>query len=219
MKGEPELAIDSDKSAIPGAESASDCREVNLDEWPDEARRAYGAEKRHRLIAERLHLVAQRITAEENLDDALATVLRAAESLFGATSASILLAEHQESFPNRRFTTRHTGQPHWDDHVRVRPQGVTMKVLQTGESIRVEDARNDPYALGAIRDVQGSYAAIAIRHGPRVTGVLFVDWDEPRGSPPSDLRLLEMLAAYAAIAIEHARLRTRDKTLRLETEE
>ena len=219
MNGENVKTMGDDKPVRTNGLIAGDAPEVPIEKWTEEARQAFEAEHQHRLIAERLHTVAQQITAEESLDDALAAVLRAAESLFGATTASILLAEHQDNYPNRRFTTRHTGQPHWDDHVRVRPHGVTMKVLQTGESILIADTRTDPYAQGAIKEYEGSYAAIPIHYGERVTGVLFIDWDEPRQSRLTDLTLIEMLAAYAAIAIEHARLRTRDKELRLETEE
>ncbi|MGH2457941.1 MAG: ATP-binding protein [Chloroflexota bacterium] len=218
MDGEDDVTIDIGDPLERNGSVVPDPLAFSIDQWPDAARRAFEVERRHRLIAERLHIVAQRITAEENLDDALAAVLRAAESLFGAVTASILLAEHQETVPNRRFTTRHTGQPHWDDHVRVRPQGVTMRALRTGESVLIGDTRVDPYAREAVKETVGAYAAIPIRYGERITGVLFVDWDKPRGSQPTGLGLLEMLAAYGAIAIEHARLRTRDKALRLETE-
>lgn len=215
---------------------------------PDEYRKLLDAERRQRLIAEELHAVAQQITAERSLDEALAAILHAAERIFSATSASILLVEPSEIQPNRRFTTRHTGQPHWDDHTYVRPNGLTMTVLRTGQPLVVGPADNfplDPRALDALsaapvqssgppgadasvpeiapelthRPRDGTYAAIPIRHGDRVPGVLFVDWTGERQVTASDLHLLGMLAAYGAIAIENARLHQRDRELHRQTEE
>lgn len=182
----------------------------------EEYRKLLEAERRQRLIAEELHAVAQHITAEHSLDEALAAVLRAAEKIFGATSASILLAGQSEIQPNRRFTTRHTGQPHWDDHTNVRPNGTTMTVLRTGQPIVV--GADDFTAAELPRRREGTFAAIPIRHGGRIPGVLFVDWPRQRQVTPSDLRLLETLAAYGAIAIENARLHARDRRLHEEAE-
>lgn len=176
------------------------------------------AERRQRLIAEELHTIAQRITAERSLDDALAAVLHAAETIFGATSASILLTDQEGSGPTRRFTTRHTGQPHWDDHVHVRPDGVTMSVLRTGAPIVVGDSSDDPRAPDVATPGEAMFAAVPIRHGGRTIGVLFVDWDRNRPYSAADLRLLETLAAYGAIAVENARLHARDEAAQQEAE-
>src|SRR5689334_17952414 len=97
-----------------------------------------------RRVAAELHRVVQGITAGLGLDETLAGVLRAVESLVGASSSSILLVEPDGSIGRRRYTTSATGEPHWDDHTRVRPTGVTHTVLQTGQLIAVEDTLSDP---------------------------------------------------------------------------
>jgi len=219
MNDERPLSVESlvTEKALDSVPSASRTSEPG-DYSPEEVRQLLDAERRQRVIAEELHTVAQQITAELSLDQALASVLRAAERIFGATSASILLAEVSEISPSRRFTTRHTGQPHWDDHGRVRPNGITMSVLRTRQPIVVEDAKNDPRTRGTARENREMFAAIPIRYGERIPGVLFVDWLKRRDCGPADLRLLETLAAYGAIAIENARLHARDQAAHLETQ-
>lgn len=169
-----------------------------------DAHRQLEAERRQRLVAEELHTMAQRITAGLSLDDVLAAVLRAVERLLGASSASIFLARQGNLIADRRFTTRNTGEPHWDDHTRVRPDGLTMTVLKTGQPIIVEDAASDQRVVDGARHLSRSFVVMPIRHDDRVVGVLYANWREPRTPQPGDLRLLETLAAYGAIAIDNA---------------
>ncbi|MBX6770492.1 MAG: GAF domain-containing protein [Chloroflexi bacterium] len=187
--------------------------------WPDEVRRIVEIERRQRIVAEELHTIAQHITGSRSLEEALAAILQAAEKIFGAVSASILLPESPEGVPHRRFTTRHTGIPHWDDHAAIRPEGLTRTVLQTGRTVVVEDIRADPHLRQTYRDDRQSFAAVPISHGGRAIGVLFVDWRERRSLGSPDIRLLETLAAYGAIAIENARLHAREREARREAEE
>jgi GAF domain-containing protein len=169
-----------------------------------DAHRQLAVERQQRLVAEELHTMAQRITAGLSLDDVLAAILRAVERLLGASSASIFLAQQGDLVADRRFTTRNTGEPHWDDHTRVRPDGLTSTVLKTGEPIIVEDATNDPRVSDNSRTRSRSFAVVPIRYGDRSVGVLYVNWRDPRKPRPGDLRLLETLAAYGAIAIDNA---------------
>ncbi len=169
-----------------------------------DAHRQLAAERQQRLIAEELHTMAQRITAGLSLDDVLAAVLRAVERLLGASSASIFLARQGNLIADRRFTTRNTGEPHWDTHTRVRPDGLTMTVLKTGQPIIVEDATTDQRVVDAGRRQSRSFVVMPIRHDDRIVGVLYANWRDPRTPRPADLRLLETLAAYGAIAIDNA---------------
>jgi signal transduction histidine kinase len=202
---------------------------VKTPEWerPSEAgelplvaitRDVLGSERRQRRVAEELHAVAQRITAAQSLEDALAPVVLAVEKIFGAASASVYLTEENELLVNRRFTTRHTGQPHWDDHVRVRADGVTRTVLRTGQPVVVEDVWTDGRTRDVAKEDHASIAAIPLRHGQTIVGVLFVNWRERRIAQPSDLSLLETLGAYCAIAIENTRLREHEQAARAQAE-
>lgn len=171
-----------------------------------DARRRVDLEHRERMIAEELHTVAQRITAGLSLDDVLASVLRAAERLLDASSTSIFLSAPGGLVSPRRFTTRNTGLPHWDDHVRTRPNGVTATVLRTGEPAVVDDAFRDPRTSGVGNGDSRTFVAMPIRYQDQTLGVLYINWRERRKVGSRDLRLVETLATYGAIAVQNARL-------------
>lgn len=190
------------------------------DDWTEDARRLLEAERRRRLIAEELHAVARKITAEPGLDEALAMVLRAAQKFFDADSASIHIAEQSEILSKGRFTTRHTGEPHWEELGTARPSSATLRVLRTGQPVVVGDASSDrPGHEPTHHASAGTKAIIPIRHGDRTVGVLYVNWINQRACSQLDLQQLETLAAYGAIAIESVRLRARDQRARQEIED
>ncbi len=171
-----------------------------------DARRRVDAEHRDLMIAEELHAVAQRITAGLSLDDVLASVLRAVEKVLDASSASIFLAGPGGTVGTRRFTTRNTGQPHWDDHVQTRPDGLTATVLRSGEPAVVEDGLRDPRTSGIGKGDNRTFVAMPIRYQDRTLGVLYANWRERRRIASRDLRLVETLATYGAIAVRNARV-------------
>ena len=185
---------------------------------PDEIRELLESERRHRLIAEELHRAAQEITAKPSLDEVLAAVVHSAEKLFGATSVSIVLVEEGENLQYRCFTTRQTGEPHWDEQS-LDDAPALRSVEQTGQSVVAQTPAVDPLTPHSGESAPGTCALIPMRRGDMVPDVLIVDWSDRRTCGPSELRLLETLAAYGAVAIENARLRSRDKAARLETEE
>lgn len=171
-----------------------------------DTQRRLDVERRERAIAEELHRVAQRITTGLSLDDVLSAVLRAVERLLGATSASIYLAGGAGTIANRRFTTRNTGEPHWDEHTRTRPNGLTATTLHTGRPVVIEDAWNDPRTRSRGKGDSRTFVAMPIRHDDHAIGVLYANWRERRLPRDGDLRLLDTLAAYGAVAIDNTRL-------------
>jgi signal transduction histidine kinase len=172
-----------------------------------------------RYVAAELHAVVQGITAGLSLDESLTGVLRAVERLVGATSASILLVEPDGSLGPRRFTTSATGTPHWDDHTRVRPDGITKLVLQTGQPVAIEDALSDPRTRDVARPDRPSIAVLPMHYAERYVGVLFANWHDRHVFHPDDLECLRTLATYGAIAIENARLHQQERDNRRDAEE
>ena len=172
-----------------------------------ETHRLLAVERQQRAVGEELHQVAQRITAGLSLEESLAGVLHAVERLLGATSASVYLVDDDVAIVERRFTTRYTGSPHWEDRRgMIAPEGPTVRAIKTFATVVVEDAAEDP--IFRQLDVAGlrTVAATPITHARRVVGVLYANWSERRECGRSDLRLLETLASYGAVAIENARL-------------
>lgn len=167
-------------------------------------------ERRQRIVAEELHAVARKITAGLSLEDGLSAVIRAVEKLLGAASASVYLAEPSGLLPERRYTTRYTGEPHWEDRKgRLSRHGPTATALRTGRPVVIDDLQSEVdlrrYDTEEIRTV----AAVPISHDDRIIGVLYANWPIRRRCDRSDIQLLETLAAYGAVAIENARLHQR----------
>lgn len=172
-----------------------------------EMHRALETERRQRIIAEELHTVAQRVTAGLSLDTALAAVLRAVERLFGAASASFYPLDERTTELRRRFTTRYTGEPHWDERdPPLTIWGPLAELLATGQPYVIEDMPSHPLHRSIREEDTCTVAAVPSRYNDRLVGVLIANWRERRACPPSDLRLLAILAAYGAIAVENARL-------------
>jgi diguanylate cyclase (GGDEF)-like protein len=93
--------------------------------------------------------------------------------------------------------------------------GITGHVAETGRSVLVANAFDCQHALlipGTER-VDESVIAVPLRYGSRVTGVVFLSKLGVGQFDENDLRLLEVLAGYAAVALENARLY---ESLRLE---
>jgi signal transduction histidine kinase len=90
-------------------------------------------------------------------------------------------------------------------------QGISGRVAQTGETIRIEDAHNDPRWQGHRYDQETGFTTrsilcLPIRTRERVVGVVQVL--NRRGGPftDEDQQLLEAIASMGAVAIENARL-------------
>lgn len=182
------------------------------------AQEVLDSERRQREINEELHAIAQRITAAETLDEALSAVVTAVTRIFGAASASIYLLSDGGQIGPRRYTTRHTGSPHWDEHVRVRPNGMTMTVLRTDQSLVIEDTEKDPRTSGLSKKDQRTVAVIPLRHGGKTVGVLYANWSRRCSLTRADVGLFETLAAYGAISVDGARLREHERDARQQAE-
>ena len=96
-------------------------------------------------------------------------------------------------------------------------QGLSGKVVCSGETLYIEDLQNDPdqetyLHFGETAYVRSVLAVPMILRG-KVTGMLSTQSYSPCAFTAEDCSLLEMLASYAAIAIENARLFSRIQQL------
>jgi diguanylate cyclase (GGDEF)-like protein len=87
-------------------------------------------------------------------------------------------------------------------------RGITGWVAKTGEPLLVGDAANHEFGelIAGTAVIEESLLAVPLRFGSRVIGVVVVSKLGLHQFDADDLRLLEVLAGHAAVAVENARL-------------
>jgi diguanylate cyclase (GGDEF)-like protein len=87
-------------------------------------------------------------------------------------------------------------------------RGITGKVAETGQPLLVGDAANHEFGerIAGTAVIEESLLAVPLRFGSRVIGVVVVSKLGLDQFDADDLRLLEVLAGHAAVAVENARL-------------
>jgi diguanylate cyclase (GGDEF)-like protein len=86
--------------------------------------------------------------------------------------------------------------------------GITGRVAETGESLLVPNALECEFAvkIPGTQDLEESLAIVPLRYGSRVTGVIVISKLGLNQFDEDDVRLLEVLAGQASVALENARL-------------
>jgi diguanylate cyclase (GGDEF)-like protein len=87
-------------------------------------------------------------------------------------------------------------------------EGITGHVAETGRSLYLPDASKFEKAvqIPGTPEVDESILAVPLRHGDRVTGTIVLSKLGIDQFDQDDMRLLEVLASNAAVALENARL-------------
>jgi diguanylate cyclase (GGDEF)-like protein len=87
-------------------------------------------------------------------------------------------------------------------------EGITGRCAELGESIAVADAANCEFGrqIEGTEAIEESLLAVPLRYGTRVVGVIVVSQLGLNQFDEDDVRLLEVLAGHAAVAVENARL-------------
>jgi diguanylate cyclase (GGDEF)-like protein len=86
--------------------------------------------------------------------------------------------------------------------------GITGRCAELAESIVVADAANCEFGrqIEGTEPIEESLLAVPLRYGTRVVGVIVVSQLGLNQFDEDDVRLLEVLAGHAAVAVENARL-------------
>jgi diguanylate cyclase (GGDEF)-like protein len=87
-----------------------------------------------------------------------------------------------------------------------RPNGLHNTVARNGARIIIEDRERHPLYADAGTDASGSIIGIPLRTSESIVGVMSLSKSTRGGFTPSELRLLELLADQASIAIANASL-------------
>ena len=87
-------------------------------------------------------------------------------------------------------------------------EGITGRVAQTGESLLIADAANCEFAriLPGTDSIDESQVVVPLTFGTRVIGVVVISKLGLNQFDEDDVRLLEVLAGHAAVALENASL-------------
>jgi len=87
-------------------------------------------------------------------------------------------------------------------------EGVTGRCAELGESLLVGDAANCEFGIKipGTPDIEESLLAVPLRYGSRIIGVIVLSKLGLDQFDEDDVRLLEVLAGHAAVAVENASL-------------
>lgn len=168
------------------------------------------AEKEIRWRAETLaalHETALDLAAQRALPDLLQAIVARAADLLQAKGGGIYL--YRPATDDLEFVLAHNLEPDFAGAVLKRGEGLSGRVLETGQSLAVADYSQ--WAGRAPQYEQANFAAtvaVPISWGNRLLGVLNVLDDAPRAFSPADIALLERFTPLAAAALENTRLFT-----------
>jgi len=155
--------------------------------------------------------VTSKINSTLNLDELLTVIMTTATEVMSTEVASLLLMEEASQELVFRVALGDKGS-NLTEKFRVKVgEGIAGSVAQKGESVIVQDARNDPRFARRFDDNTGfvtkGMLCVPMKAKGKVIGVLQAI--NPRGDKkigPGDLELFEIFADQAAIAVENAKL-------------
>ena len=162
------------------------------------------AETKVKQRADQLELLRQaslEMTSALALKPVLDSILAQALQLLAAENAHIFLYEND---------ILEFGAAKWADRTRrgqfakLRQNGLSYAVARTGEKISVPNMRE--HALYQDWPLEGAIVSLPLKMSAKVVGVMNVALDLPYDFTEEELRILELLADQAAVAIDNARL-------------
>ncbi len=168
--------------------------------------RLFEVERLRRQELEAAYRASLSLTTSLDLLQVLDAVLGAALSLMpGQGSAHIFLYDEG----GLTFGAAMSPQGRLDKPIgEPRPDGVTYAVARSGEAIIVEDTSRHPLFADVPAGWGEAFAIVGLplKVGATVVGVMNVAYPAPHKFAESELRVLSLLAAQAAVAIQNARL-------------
>ncbi|HMA43577.1 MAG TPA: GAF domain-containing protein, partial [Gemmatimonadales bacterium] len=168
--------------------------------------RLFTAERRRAEEQQALLDTMQDLSGELELERVLSRVLERAVSLLGVTGGE--LATYDESRKDLQIVASHNLETNAVGTRMALGEGAMGRVAQTHEPLIIPryqewDGHSTKYERGSIQSVMAAPLLI----GTRLVGAIAsVHSDPSRQFGPEDLRLLQLFAPQAAVAIENARL-------------
>jgi len=153
---------------------------------------------------------ARAVVSQLDLDKALAVVLKKSMEVTRTKAGSVALYDAQTNslriHAHRGFSRNFIVNREW----KVRRGGLSDRILRAKGVTVISDTTNKTFFSNPVAVKEGikSLVCVPLVHGKRTVGVLYVDDFTPRKFPKADLQELEILASFAAIAIQHAKAHT-----------
>jgi signal transduction histidine kinase len=164
----------------------------------------YAAVEQHAVELEAVRQASLSLTSSLQLQAVLETILDSTLSLLNqAKNAHIYLYQDDKLI---------FGAAYWDDNhqdrpfAEPRPDGLMASVARQKEAIVIPDMRDHALFTDTPPDWKGGIVGLPLQFGDRVVGVMSVSFPRPFTIPETELRVLNLLADQAAVAIENARL-------------
>ncbi|MGI8552255.1 MAG: GAF domain-containing protein [Dehalococcoidia bacterium] len=205
-----------DELAILGDLAASATAEIALRESAREAQRQRGE-------VEALTAINLQISAKQDLDQILQTVLGAVRRFAGADMAGVALLDEHGSLRTTALDGNRTDA--FSGLILRRGPSLAWRALETGVAQQSEDYLRETCSthvveLDQANEAEGvlSVVVLPIHLGTQNAGVCWANARTPRRFTPGEISILERLAAQAAIAIDNARALGGEQAARREAE-
>ncbi len=148
-----------------------------------------------------------RLNDVREIGDEIAAELR---SLIDYHNCRVFVVDGEELVPisfRGEFTSKIAALPLELLRTRI-GQGITGRAAELGESLLIGDAANCEFGnrIPGTAVIEESLLAVPLRYGSQVVGVVVISKLGLDQFDEDDVRLLEVLAGHAAVAVENARL-------------
>lgn len=159
--------------------------------------------------------VAQVVVSSLELDEVLQNILGSAMATMDMPAGSIALYEESHLEVSLRthagLSEKFVGRSRW----RIKEGGLTHRILQEGEMFIIEDTAAAPFFNNPLALAEGirSLIAVPLKFQEKIIGILYLDDFVPRSFPPGRLALLSILASFATMSIDNARLHERTRQM------
>ena len=149
------------------------------------------------------------LTASLDPKTVLDTILESALNFMPGAQDAHIFIYHPEDGGSLTFgAALWSGGHHEQLFTKPRPNGMTITVARTGQTIVVPDMKTHPLFTDVLGEPgwDGSIIGLPLKIGSRVVGVMNVSYTQPREFNEAELRVLRLLGDQAAIVIENSRL-------------
>jgi GAF domain-containing protein/CheY-like chemotaxis protein len=145
------------------------------------------------------------ITSSLNYEDVLNVILKDTFELFEGTN-TIHIFTYKSEEDLLEFGAAYDKEGKKDNPFNApRREGLTYSVINKGEAILIEDMSIHPFYHNQ-NLINGAIIGMPLKIGSRIVGVMNLSFNEKRKFKNEELRVLQLLADQAAVAIENARL-------------